>query len=366
MFENIAEAIKNKDYQNAKELIQHLRKEDPENPWLDFYTAHLYEIKGKINEAKNAYTYLLKDTINPKLMSKIRQGIERINQVEKQEKEQALIKFKSQAGAEEMGVFILESVLKEDKTIAAQNFGKIMGMDAYSARLQIPSRSWRLYRIGMMGELSYYVNSLKAVNIPCFCLPINQINQLSVYQVQYIESINSEVTVICENSEGKEGKFRFNWLEVSQRVEGLVPIFENSFKFNAKREIYYKKEILDYAQFCDLHFPHRNTILRICDQSYNFKKGINLINSNNAHNLLNKEVTIRKKWSNFLQFINQQIPNIPLLSEFTFFGETALDFKEFLSEITPHIYLFRQEPTLWDQAFHLYSSLIFLRFVVGL
>ncbi len=42
--------------------------------------------------------------------------------------------------------------------------------------------------------------------------------------------------------------------------------------------------------------------------------------------------------------------------DFTSFGERAMDFQEMLSDIEPHIHLFRR-----DAAFHLYSSLILLK-----
>lgn len=368
MFENIAKALKNKDYDTANHLIQKLRQEDPENPWLDFYTARLFELNDQLDKAKNNYIELLKHTINPKLISQIRQGIERINQREKQTKEQELNQAKTKVGAEEIGVFVLESLPKDDKKIAAQNFAKIMEIDPYSARLQIPSRSWRLYRIGKMGELSYYVKCLNQVNVPCFCLAIEQIKKLSVYQVRYIETINnqvnSQITVICENQENQLEKIRVNWIEITKRVTGLIPIFENSFKFDKNWQIYHQKEILDYAQFCDLYLPDRQMILRICDQNYDFKKSINLINlvnSDKSHHLEEKEATLRKNWQNLLKLIEQELPNIPVYSEFTFFGETALEFSEFLSEIEPHINIFRQYITLWDQAFHLYSCLVFLK-----
>jgi antitoxin component HigA of HigAB toxin-antitoxin module len=364
MFEEIAQAIKDKEYKKAVELIKTLRKSNPENPWLDFYTARLYELKGKFNEAKQSYNYLLKNSINPKLMGQIRQGIERIDQIEKKEKQQKQIEkinSKSKTEAENIGVFILESIPTEEKTIAAQYFGKIMGIDAYSARLQLPSRSWRLYRTGEISDLSYYVDDLQKGGIPCFYCAVEDIKQLSVYQVNYIESVDSEVTAVCQNQEGKEEILTFNWLEITKRVEALVPVFETSFKFGVRWEIYHTKDVLDYARFCDLYLPERKLILRICDHNYDFKQGINLVKYSSSNNEANQENTMRKNWQNFLQFIQQQLPNIPLWSDFTFFGETALDFKEFLSEIEPNIVLFRQEPSLWDQAFHLYSSLVFLK-----
>ena len=360
MFEEISHAIQNKDYNQASRLIKKLRLTNAKNPWLDFYTAQLYEVKGKQKEAKKVYNYLLKNIINPQLTRKIRQRLEAIKQEKIAKKENAIALAKSQIG-EEKGLFILEAIPKEKKQIASQRFGKIMEIDAYTARLQIPSRSWRLYRIGNIGEFSYYVKVLNKAGIPCFCIPISKLKKLSVSQIKYIETVTSKVKVICENSEGKEERLTFHWSEISKRVEALVPIFTQSFQFGVNREIYNTQEFLDYNQLCDLYLPKRKKILRFCDQQYNFKKGINFFDNYELDNSLNQTITTRQNWNQFLKFIQQQLPNIPIYSEFNFFGETALDYKEFLKEINPNINVFRQQPSLWDQAFHLYSNLAFLK-----
>jgi hypothetical protein len=62
-----------------------------------------------------------------------------------------------------------------------------------------------------------------------------------------------------------------------------------------------------------------------------------------------------------LDFLNRQVPQLPVWSDFTSFAQTALDYKEMLGHLPSHIDLFRREETLWDPAFQLYSGLVFLK-----
>jgi hypothetical protein len=73
------------------------------------------------------------------------------------------------------------------------------------------------------------------------------------------------------------------------------------------------------------------------------------------------QATTRKNWNNLLDFLNRQLPNIPVWSDFTSFAETALDFREMLGHLPSHINLVRREETPWDPAFQLYSGLVFLK-----
>jgi hypothetical protein len=62
-----------------------------------------------------------------------------------------------------------------------------------------------------------------------------------------------------------------------------------------------------------------------------------------------------------LDFLNHQLPQTPVWSDFSHFAETALDFREMLGHLPSHINLFRREETPWDPAFQLYSGLVFLK-----
>ncbi|NES81388.1 MAG: tetratricopeptide repeat protein [Moorea sp. SIO2B7] len=359
MLEQVADAIKRKDYRSAGQLLKQLKEEQPDNPWVNFYVARFYEAKGKLIAADSLYRQLLRDTTNPKIMSKARQGIARLEAIEQDKREKALAQAKSEPGSQELGALILEPIAAELKKKAAQEFARIMQIDAYSARLQLPSRHWRLYRTGYIGELKFYASSLKKVNIPCFCIPIKEIGKIHVYRVNYLDSIVPQLTVFCHNENEQMGTFSFDWSEVSQRVEGLLPLFESTWDMDAKRNIYRTTKTLDYAKFCDLHLPERKSILRLCDQTYEFQQGITFFPEMESREPIG-QTTINKNWHNLINFLNQNLTETPIWSDFTSFAETAIDFKEMLKQIKPHIDLYRRQETPWDAAFQLYSGLVFL------
>lgn len=365
MLEAISEAIKTEQFEIADQLLQEFTGERLENPWIGFYEARVAEAKNDLVIAKENYQQLLQVVNNPKLIAKIRQGLERLAQKseEQRQQEQAeqdldLKKVKTSSPDQELGIFILESIPSELKQSAAINFARIMQTDPYSARLQLPSRSWRLYRTGGIEELRFYVKKLQAVNVPCFCVPVTQISSLTVKSVFYLSEIAPTVTAIYRVNKDEEAILSFSWSEVSQRVEGLLPIFEECIEVNKKGKSERKIKILDYARICDLHLPDRQIIIRLCDQVYEFNEGISLIS---PHLQQQNETTSHEKWNYLIQAFREQMFDKPVWNEFNPFAETAIDFKELLKLIDPHIYFLRREESDWDNAFQLYSSLIFCK-----
>jgi hypothetical protein len=106
---------------------------------------------------------------------------------------------------------------------------------------------------------------------------------------------------------------------------------------------------------CDLHIPEQNIILRFCDQIYEFDQGLSLITSPKPQ----EKGTSYDQWQRLLAILQEQLPTVKVWNEFKLFAETALDFKELLKLVDPHIHFLRREETEWDEAFHLYSSLAF-------
>jgi hypothetical protein len=184
MIKEIAEAINRQDYQTATRLVNDFQTLENDNPWLKFYQARFNEIKGEIGLAGQEYRKMLQFSTNPQLIAQIRQGIARLEAIERVEVEQqqqqrqaALAKAKTNPSNREMGLLILEPVANEEKQPLAQKFAQIFKIDAYSARLQIPSRSWRLYRVGAMAELEVYVDDLRKKEFPVFA---SQLQRLTV------------------------------------------------------------------------------------------------------------------------------------------------------------------------------------------
>ncbi|MBD2384653.1 tetratricopeptide repeat protein [Cylindrospermum sp. FACHB-282] len=354
MIEQVAAAFEHKDYKTAAKLLKQLLTESPENPWVQFYLGRLHEVSSKRTEAENIYRQLLRSTNNQKIIMQARLGLQRLQEIQQEERQRAINQATAEPSHTELGILILEPVSNQAKTLAVQKFAQIMQLDSYTARLVIPSRGWRLYRLGQVGELKYYGTQLQQAGIPCFWVTIAQIQQIQVFQVKYFSEFAQKTTVVCRNQENQLGSLTFDWSEVTARVIGLLPIFEEVVDVNIRRQLERKTKTQDYAQFCDLHLPGRNCILRLYDSGYEFQKGVEITPQASQN-------TIRINWNSLLKSLEQQIPQVKLWSNFTAFAETVLDQTEILHKIPSHIDLFRREQSNWDSAFQLYSGLIFVK-----
>ncbi len=351
MLDSVADALQNEDYKTAARLLKQLKKEQPKNPWVHLYIGRFYEQTQKLEAAEKIYRQLLKGTTNPNIISKARQGLGRLQNIASNKRQEAITQAITEAGGEETGVLVLQPLPKESKQAAAQKFAEIMEMDAYSARLQLPSRGWRLYRTGKLGKLQYYVSSLQAAEVPCFCAAISAVEKINVYEVSYFETLEPTPKALCHNQDGQLGTLNFEWEEVSQRVEGLLPIFEEVEEMDVRRQYQTKTKILDYTHVYDLHLPKKNSIVRLCDRNYQFKQGVALADN----------TTARQNWYNLRHLLEQQLSQTSLWSDFKIFAETATDFSQMLQHLKPHLNLGRSQQTTWDTAFQLYSCLILLR-----
>lgn len=357
--ERVAAAFEQKDYRTASELLKKLYKTSPQDPWVQLYIARLQEVSGKVEASEKIYRQLLRGTTIPKVLAQARQGLQRLEEKEKQKRQQALALAKADPRNAEPGILVLEPVSAEAKPQAAKNLARIMNTDPYTARLLLPSQGWRAYRTGTIGELQVYSQELLKAGIPNFCASLAEVNKINVFRVCYFQSVSPQATVICKNEADQLGVLSFNWLEVSQRVEALLPVFEQVVEYNLSRnEVERKESTQDYAHFCDLHLPNRNCILRLNSFTYEFQQGVELTA---AAEKSTGYVTNRLYWNNLIDLLKQKLPNATVWSNFFLFAETVQDYPELLRRVKPHIDLFRREPTDLDPAFQLYSALIFVK-----
>lgn len=365
--DQVADALKHKDYRTAAKLLKPLVKQEPKNPWVRLYVGQVHEATGKLESAETVYRQLLKGTTNPKIMTQARQGLGRLEAMERERRQQALAQATADSNSTQLGVLVLEPIATEAKQTAAQKVARVMQIDPYTARLQLPSRGWRLYRIGLVGELQFYVSSLQQADIPCFSAALSDIEHINVFNVNYFSegSHRSQATIVCKNAQGQLGSLTFNWSEVTQRVEGLLPLFEEVVDRDARGKLQRKTQTLDYVQVCDLHLPGRGSIVRLYDRHYQFQQGMAFSpqqqKAQHGEQQASSPATIRSKWSQLLAFLNQLLPQTPVWSDFTPFAETAIAYEEMLGHLPSHIDLFRREETPWDPAFQLYSGLVFLK-----
>ena len=373
----IAAALEGKDYKQAAQLIKQLQKESPENPWVQYYIGRYYELTNNLEKAQTTYKQILRDITNPKIVSQARQGIQRIETAQQNLRQQAIQTAKNDPSNLEPGLLILEPVSPEKKATAVQNISRIFKIDAYTTRMQIQSRGWRLYKTGPIGELRIYGQELLNAGIPVFWATLSDIQKIQIFRVQHFQSLTSPA-VVCKDKLDRLGAIEFNWSEVTQRVEGLLPMFIEIMDYSPHRrkDQFRHREIRqDYAQICDLHIPSRNCILRISDQSYEFQQGVDftkisvdipaLANPKNQKSRSQKskqipQSTTRINWNRLLEILDQQL-DVTVWSEFTSFAETAIDYTQMLSKIESHVEIERKSETPWDPAFQLYSGLAFLR-----
>jgi hypothetical protein len=285
--------------------------------------------------------------------------LQRLQQRQQQQRQAAIAQaWTDTLDAGEPGLLLLEAIAPEHRPAAAQHLARVMELDLYSARLQLPSRGWRIYRLGPMAELQVYGQALRQGQIPAFWVAKQKIQSLPVLQVHYLQTDAPQAVVICQNPQGQLGEMRFQWLEVTQLVEGALPIFEQvvdtDVRYGTRRQR--KSETQDYARVCDVHLPKYECCLRFCDRSYQFHQGLWLSAQANID-----QVNTRIQWNALMTRLRQHAPDVPIWSEFQLFATGAMEFRLLLEQIAPQLQLFGQDYSPWCAAFQLYSGLAFWR-----
>lgn len=357
MQDAIAAALEQKDLRTAAQLLKQWQQQDAKDPKFMLMVGQYQEASDRWEQAEKTYLKVLRQVTNPKLMSQARQGIQRVQAHIARVKEHALETARAQPDGVAPGLMCLEPVPKEQRQGAAQGLAQVMEMDPYMARLQIPSREWRLYRVGPVGELQYYSQALTAAQTPAFWVKYDDLKELQVFRVQNFRRVQPQPEVICVNAEGQAGAIAFEWLEVSQIVMGQIPLFESVVDVGAWRQLKRAEKTQDYAEMIDLHCHSRGCILRLCDRTYDFRKGNPLPD---ADAIPDKGLSMRPQWQALERYLRDRVLG-PVHQGFGTFGDHAMEFIDLLPPLNPQIDLSRVKESNWDPAFHLYSGLHFLR-----
>jgi hypothetical protein len=357
MLHQIAAALDHQDYPTAARLLKQALQQSPHDPWVQFYRARLYEVSGKVDPAEQIYRQLLRDVNNPKLALQVRQGLQRLETLQQAQRQQAIAAANDQPGSQDPGFLVLEAVPSEARSTVTQSLARVMQLDAYTARLLVPNRGWRLYRTGAIGELGLHGRALRQAGVPASWASQPELEQIQVFQVQSFQAMGPQVEVICKNAQDQLGQLNFDWTEVQQRVEGMVPIFEQVLELGYRDRLERKEKTQDYTHVCDLHLPQRRCILRIVESQYNFSQGVAMVPQQVPATGLDR-ATVRTNWNGLMAILQQRSPQALVWSDFTLFGESAADFAAPLSRIKSHIPLMRRTDSHWDAAFQLYSSLL--------
>ena len=344
----VATALKQQDYPLALQYLKGFLATSPDHPWGLFYWGQLQEAQHQLRGAEDTYRRVLKATEQPKLISLARQGILRVQAQEQSEWQEAIVAATVEPEQTQLGCLVLEPMDTQHRQAVAAEFGRLMHLDAYTARLHLPSRIWRLYRTGAIGELQLYEQELRRLEIPAFCITLKTIQQIPTYRVRSLTCTPQHMTLEGQDHHHESIVLPIPWNRVTAWVEGLLPILEQVVDQGAWRKVVRKEKTQDYGHCVDLHLRDPLAIVRICDRSYQLPPL--------PHDHLPLS-THRQRWTTFLDELAQPLAAVPRRSSFNHFAEAALDQDMFLLKIAPQTDLMRSEPNPWDSAFHLYSIL---------
>lgn len=360
MLDQIAAAFQDRNYHRVVQLLRALKQQDPENPWVQFYTGRLYEASGRAKMAETIYRQLLRQVESPKLVSQARQGLQRFETLEAERRQQAIDRAMADPDQGQLGLLVIEPIAVSARSRVAEQLARILRLDRYTARLLLPTRGWRPLRTGRIGELQVYGRELQAAGVQSFWVSLAAIERIRVFQVQFFQSLAPTATVIYRDEIGQRGELTFPWSEIARRVEGQLPLFEQVVDLDARGKLKRKEQTQDFAHLYDLHLPDRRCILRLCDRNYQFSKTL----TDGKTRALEEEhqlLTVRSQWNDLLDQLDQQLSQAPTYSDFTAFAEIAREQIGIINHLEPHIQLLRRQESSWDTAFHLYSALAFLR-----
>ncbi len=356
LLDQVAQAFDRKDYRSATTCLKDLWQRQPDNPQVQLYRGRLYEVAGKLDQASQTYRQLLKAVPTPKIMAQARQGLDRVTLLEQEQRQRQIAHSIAAPDQDKQGLLVLESIDPTQRNTAASAFARIMGIDVYTARMHLPNRGWRIYRMGPIGEMALYGQQLRSETIPAFWLTEAALSQPRLLQVQYVIDADLQPRVMCEDSQA----IQFDWSDVSACVQGSLPMFDRLLELDTLRREFSsrsrKEGITDYAAMIDLHLKSQNTILRFCDRTYAFHEGYDW----NIPNAL-EQTGLRSQWNYVLNWIKLSTSNAVHWNDFAPFGSTAIEFPHLLKSIDPGFYLYGQEDSRWNPAFHLYSLLGFGR-----
>lgn len=347
----IVAALETCDYQQVTRLLKQWQLSEPTNPLLRLYAAQLQESTNRLNAAERNYLKLLKQTPGNKVMSQARAGLQRVQKQQTAQKVAALEQARTVEGGNEPAILAIAAPTKTHQVQTIEGVAKVFNLDAYTARLKVPNAGFRLHRTGSWGEISYYRKALQQVKVPTLSAKISDIKSLQIFQICYFETLFPQPAVICKSADGQLGKIAFSWAEISQRVSGQLPIFEQVVDLGPWGKTKHKEQIQDYAQVVDFHLPKRQIVLRLCDRLYKYQQGMAIAPQ--------PEINSRILWNQLTAKISAAT-NSPQHSEFTRFGQGALEFIKILPPVEPNLDIDRRAPSDWDIAFHLYSGLCYL------
>jgi tetratricopeptide (TPR) repeat protein len=347
-----------KQFSAASDTLKQLLKDSPDDLQLQVLLARFYDATGKPEKAETIYRNLLKSQTQPKLLTQARQGLKAIEDAEIKQRNDRIAKALGLSGGEAPGFLIVDPISSEVFDRAIEKFARIFRLDLYSAKFKLPSRYPKILRTGTFAEMQVYAAELNGIDLPATAVSLAAIAKIAVYNIDYFESRALDHTNL-EQIEAihADGAIAFRLDEVKSRVEAIVPTFGQIVTVDAKHKLVWKEQILDRVKFCDLHLPERGCILRFHDNHYKFDRGIQIEVPKSLNHLA---PTVQERWAALMQWVDKAMPHVPVRKDFSPFADMAIGYPDMLKEIEHHIDLLRHKPSLWDNCYQLFSSMIFL------
>jgi hypothetical protein len=366
--QRISQLIDRGDVRAAKRALKPIYQRRRQEAPVLYLVARVNEASDRTDLAERIYRDLLKSgDVPPQIITKARQGLQRLAVRDRLRRKERIASAKL-TKPDRLGLLILEATPAEHRRTLAQEIARILDIDPYTACLQLQSHGWRLYRIGDFATLDVYGRDLRRAGVKAFWVDRAEIDTIEVFCVDYLEQVEPQFVVVCRDSSGQVGRLEFSHAEVARQVRGSVPFFIDAVSYDISKQdkdkVKRKPEIRDFVQLLDLHLPDRRCILRFCDRSYRFDHGAIFTAEQlerEQKGLTASTATTRINWNGMLAAIDRLCPTAKIWREFTPFAETAIDYYNLMSGIISYVEISRSQPSNWDSAFQLYSTLVWLR-----
>jgi hypothetical protein len=265
------------------------------------------------------------------------------------------------------GILVLLPLDPAQRHDAAAKYGRLFSLDAYTARYQLAARTPKILRAGKYAEMQAYAETMTACGISCCAVSWTAVAAVPVYNVQYFTQISpTHLKGIC-TAASPASEIVISTDQIRRRVLGTLPTFGQVLDFNGKLQIIRKQQILDRVRVCDFHVRQAKSnpdiasipefIIRIHDNGYEFEQGIKLPI---APALPHLAPTVQEKWSALESLVRQAMTQLTTIDTLAVFGEQLMIYEELLELVQPQMNLARLQPSLWDHAFHVYSTMILL------
>jgi hypothetical protein len=355
MYDQVSAALSHQQLTQAANLLKLWQQTRPQDPWLKLAMANYWEAKDDLEKAQATYTRLLQSSSNSKVLGHARDGVQRVRDQLARRREHDIQEAKHRSDVKGSAVLVLAPVAGARREAAIQGLSQVMQLDAYTARMRLPSKHWRMFRVGAAGEIQYFWEQLQTHDTPAQWITIDQVKAVPVFRVEQVQSFIPQLTVVCHNVAGQKGTISLDWGEVNQWIVGQLPIFESVVDLAPWGKLKRKEATQDYAEVMDLHVTKRGCVLRFCDRTYSYRDSVEVPQQIQTPS---SSLVAATYWKGMKSFFQQYLPDPD--KNFTGFGQGALDYMDLLPRFDHYLELSRQQPTAWDRAFHLYSCLRFL------